>query len=138
MCANAPIPIKRGGKRSGYGYKVFIRSHYLAGQLLFMFRSYRGARSLITGDWLKAEEGVLHTTSKETYTAGFHIYTRRQDAIEICGNRWSNMCVVRVQYRGAHTTGYDYAAHIVVARYMRVAKKYRPIKIRVDTDSQVE
>ena len=111
---------KRKPKASGYEWKWFraVEPEFVQTPLW--------CTTLRIGDWVAATVGYpiwIRTNCYIYYTSGFHIYTRKGDALR---SGWANnMMLHRVQYRKAHTAGWGDGMYLdkapqVIAGEMRV------------------
>jgi hypothetical protein len=74
--------------------------------------------------WLKAKNKQIgEIDGSVTYTSAFHIFLKKQDAIDYCGGR-----LVRVKFRKIRGIGIQYSddeGHTVLADEMLMIKKKR-------------
>lgn len=91
-----------GLNKSGYGWKVFmIRNGKLYSDNFFTENPKRLNR------WLKAKRVEIKVSGNK-YSSGFHIFTKREDALlwqRGIHDDEGDSVIKQVEYRKAHTTG---------------------------------
>ena len=117
-------------KKTGFGWKVFETDG--TGALYGVCYGVSEPREV--GVWLKAEK----RSNAWKWDIGFHIYTRRDDAVGLhhaaptSGDQERSMVLRRVKYRkatyeGLGDGGWNYNARVVVAQEMFILGKRRKV-----------
>lgn len=106
---------KEKPKPNGVGYKVFEKDS--KGKL----RSWLYGPDPTKGKWMKARKEYQH---HRNYWSGFHIFTTLDGAMKWLGVGPGDV-IVKVRYRGAHTSGRQGSSPVVVADKMFVPKNCR-------------
>lgn len=135
--------IKTVKGQSGIGYKIVKRSRSKLHDYIGLFRS---ACAMRTNKWMSADKSrTLRTDdcSGKTYSCGFHIFTKLEDAKEALAykRRWGSdpsrtYVLVEVKYTRGRTIGIDTTvgvyAECIVAEGMKVLRqiKHRTRKSR--------
>ena len=115
MCLSAIT--ETGLNKSGSGWKVFDIGE--CGKPKFECYRLRGDLRVPVRRWVKAG-GPRELTSRcgVKYRGGFHIFISRKDAGRWC--MFKDEKIIKVNYRGGHTTGKQGNLLVIVAKEMYV------------------
>lgn len=109
---------KEKPKKTGIGYKVFIRSTRFGvttSRFSFQYMDLRGREEVPINKWLTAEK----VPTWQGYQSGFHIFLNKEDAEKWVGK--SSLSVIRkVRYRGARCQGRQRNCRVIIADKMFV------------------
>jgi len=92
-------------KPTGTGWKVFHKDYVLNSTYVLYSTNYHSNHIRRTGEWINAEPKFEHCKTEDE---GFHIYTRKQDAIRNCNfhiNCFRGTKHFEILYRQAIATG---------------------------------
>jgi len=128
---------KRLDNKSGYGWKVFCRTHM--GDLIGAFYTleYYQLKTWYTSSFRKCVVNPRNLVSEngDTYNVGFHIFLNKKDAMAYSKflGKDSGYEVHKVQFKNAHTLGKQFlssrAVDCIVVKDMRIIKPYFLSKI---------